>query len=480
MSLGTSMSESRFQRPATHEATSANVGRGTKRRGALVAKTATAPEPSQLIPAHSRIDRGGPPRTIAVDLTRLLPGGVSGGVKVVSVELIQQLAEQAPRWNFLVLTSASSHEELAVLQRANVRRVCLDSAIGSPTQSWRARLRSTKHFRGALRHRYLSFARSVAWRYLWKPRRLRLLETEQVDALLLPLTTPTFYAHGVPTVAVVYDLQHVDHPEFFRRDERVARSMQLATLSKSAARLICISNHTRAAMQRCLAVSPEQTIAIPFGLRSEFPIDERAKAADTLQRHGLKARGFWFYPANSWPHKNHLRLFEAFAEYRRRHGRSSVKLVCCGADTGRHEVLRKAIARGHLEDAVKLIGYVSDDALLDLMVSCRGVVFPSLYEGFGMPVLEAMACGVPVACSNRTSLPEVVGDAAELFDPSRTESITAALERLDDPNHSATLAAAGRRRAASFDTVATMAQRYLKVLDDVCQTEDASLAPHLR
>jgi len=314
----------------------------------------------------------------------------------------------------------------------------------------------------------LAFARSLAWRFLWQPRRLRLLEDEQVDALLLPLTVPTFYAQGVPTVAVIYDLQHVDHPEFFRVDEQTARNRHLAALSKSAAKLICISNHARDTVLRCLHVSPERAVTIPFGLRSEFLTKGRVDAVATLRKHGLQERGFWLYPANSWPHKNHLRLFEAFAEYRR-HGRSTVKLVCCGADTGRHDVLRRAIAEQNLEGVVRLIGYVPKGDLLDLMASCRGVVFPSLYEGFGMPVLEAMAGGVPVACSNVTSLPEVVGDAAVRFDPSRTESITAALEKLNDPDIATKLATAGRERAANFDTVGMMARRYLNVLDGVCQ-----------
>lgn len=409
-----------------------------------------------------------PARTIAIDLTRLLPDGISGGVRVVSVELVQQLAELAPHWNFLVLTSSFSHRELALVDRANVRRVCLDPLNDQQAEAARRQTSVLGHVRGLLRHRMLAPLRSLAWKYLWRPRRLELLEREQVDALLLPLTAPAFYAPGVPTVAVVYDLQHMDHPEFFRRDDRVARSVHLQTLLKLDARLICISNHTREAIQRRLNVAPERTTLIPFGLRAEFPIYERPSAAATLKRYGLTERGFWFYPANSWPHKNHLRLLEGFAEYRRRGGDPAVKLVCSGADTGGHEQLQRAISELGLEDVVQLIGYVSEDALLDLMASCRALAFPSLYEGFGMPVLEAMACGVPVACSNVTSLPEVVGEAALLFDPKCAESIAGALLALDDPDTAARLATAGRARAASFDTVAAMGERYLRVLGEVC------------
>ena len=110
------------------------------------------------------------------------------------------------------------------------------------------------------------------------------------------------------------------------------------------------------------------------------------------------------YPARPWPHKNHARLFEAFARLRAR--RPNLRLVL----TGEGEY-------GALPAGVEARGRVSRDELVRLYQGAAALVFPSLYEGFGMPVLEAMACGCPVACSNVTSLPEVAGDAARLFDP---------------------------------------------------------------
>ncbi len=409
-----------------------------------------------------------PPRTIAIDLTRLQPGGVSGGVRVVSIELVQQLAAEAPHWNFLVLTAARSHEELAVLDRTNVRRVCLGPTQSNATEGTPLRFSPKELVRHCLRHRHLAFVRSIAWRYLWRPRRLELLEAEQVDALLLPLTTPSFHSPKVPTVAVVYDLQHVDYPEFFRRDDRTARDVHLATLIKFDAKLICISEHTRCAFEKHLGLKPYQATTIHFGLRAEFPKEIPNNVERTVANYGLEPGDYWFYPANSWPHKNHVRLFEAFAAYVQCHESKTTKLVCCGADTGGHAELRRTIRRLQLEGSVQMIGYVPDDALIDLMSGSRGVVFPSLYEGFGMPVLEAMACGVPVACSNVTSLPEVVGDAALLFDPKQIASITGALEQLDNPEVASNLVTAGRQRAAQFDTVAAMARRFLDVLEEAC------------
>ena len=131
-------------------------------------------------------------------------------------------------------------------------------------------------------------------------------------------------------------------------------------------------------------------------------------------RPGEVQRGeFLLYPARPWPHKNHATLFEAFGELRRR--QPGLELVLTSYD-------------GPVPDGVRSLGHVSRTELVGLYQQAAALVFPSLYEGFGQPPLEAMACGCPVACSNAASLPEVVGDAARLFDPASTEELVEAVE----------------------------------------------------
>src|SRR5581483_3278101 len=113
---------------------------------------------------------------------------------------------------------------------------------------------------------------------------------------------------------------------------------------------------------------------------------------------------FLLYPARPWPHKNHARLYEAFRQLRRE--RPELRLVLTGGGDF-----------GAVPDGVEVRGLVADEELASLYRRASALVFPSLYEGFGQPPLEAMASGCPVACSDRASLPEVVGDAARLFDP---------------------------------------------------------------
>ena len=164
---------------------------------------------------------------------------------------------------------------------------------------------------------------------------------------------------------------------------------------------------------------------IPHGIDHErFHPDGRAREP------------FLLYPANPWPHKNHARLFEAFARVRA--GRPELRLVLTGYGHS-----------AHVPAGVEVRGHVSLDELAELYRSAASLVFPSLYEGFGLPPLEAMASGCPVAVSNAGSLPEVCGDAARTFDPTSVEELAAAIEEVLD--HPAVWVERGLERARAFD-----------------------------
>src|SRR5262249_26509 len=137
-----------------------------------------------------------------------------------------------------------------------------------------------------------------------------------------------------------------------------------------------------------------------------------------LKRLGLAPQRYVLYPANFWKHKNHEMLFTAFGMACADAGLDKdIKLVCTGAPGARQQWLIEAARAMNLQDRILFPGFLPTAELARLLANCRGVVFPSLYEGFGLPVIEAMAASVPVACSNTTSLPEVAADATILFDP---------------------------------------------------------------
>jgi glycosyltransferase involved in cell wall biosynthesis len=178
------------------------------------------------------------------------------------------------------------------------------------------------------------------------------------------------------------------------------------------------------------------------------PTDPTA-GAEFRRRLGLPER-FLLYPANTWPHKNHERLLEALAILRDRNS-LSIPLVLTGARKRGDDAIETAARRFGLTGSVLRLEYVSLDDLVRCYQSATATVFPSLHEGFGLPVVEAMACGCPVACSTTTSVGEIAGTAAELFDPTSADAIAAAVRRVwEDDGRRDHLRAAGLDRARGF------------------------------
>ena len=244
-----------------------------------------------------------------------------------------------------------------------------------------------------------------------------------VDALHFPLSVMIPRVDGPPAATTVHDLQHEHYPQFFSRAERAYRRAVYDWTVERSRIVIAISEHARTTLLERYRLAPERVRTIHLGVDHErFSPDGRPREPILL------------YPANRWPHKNHDRLFEAFALVRR--DRPDLRLVLTGT--------------GHdgapLPDGVESRGHVPPAELVELYRSAACLVFPSLYEGFGLPPLEAMACGCPVAVSSTTSLPEVCGDAAEYFDPLSPEDMASAILRALDGR----LVARGIARVAAF------------------------------
>jgi glycosyltransferase involved in cell wall biosynthesis len=207
-----------------------------------------------------------------------------------------------------------------------------------------------------------------------------------------------------PSVATLHDVQHLDLPQLFGRGERAFRAAAWHRSVRGADRVIVLSGFVRDRAVERLSLVPNRIRVVHSG------VDHGRFAPAEVEREP-----FLLYPARPWPHKNHARLFEAFALLRR--SRPELRLVLTGGGTF-----------PALPEGVEARGLVPADELVSLLRRASALVFPSLYEGFGQPPLEAMACGCPVACSDAGSLPEVVGDAARLFDPEDPAAIAAAVE----------------------------------------------------
>jgi glycosyltransferase involved in cell wall biosynthesis len=194
-------------------------------------------------------------------------------------------------------------------------------------------------------------------------------------------------------------------PEFFSRAERAYRRAVYGWSVRRSRLVLTISQHAADVIVERLGVPEQHVRPIHLGIDHDVFCPD-----DTVDRER-----FLVYPAREWPHKNHARLFEAFAELRSRE--PGLELVLTSYD-------------GPVPEGVRTLGFVSRPELVDLYRRAAAVVFPSLYEGFGQPPLEAMACGCPVACSNAAALPEVVGGAARLFDPRSVGAMVEAIEEV--------------------------------------------------
>ncbi len=256
----------------------------------------------------------------------------------------------------------------------------------------------------------------------------------------------------VTRVASIYhpwDLQHLHFPQFFSREAQAERRVRYSAFCAQA-RIVCVaSGWAKEDVVARLSVPADRVCVVAPGAglpdlpASGFPVRDDADHLGLPQQYA-------YYPAETYPHKNHLALLEAVAMLRDRH-MLVIPVVFSGRLTPHASAIRKRIAELGLETQVILLGLVEDQYVHALYERCLCMVFPSLFEGWGMPVMEAMSAGVPVACANVTCLPAQVGEAALLFNPSDPEDIAQALGRLwTDEGLRARLAGLGRARSLDF------------------------------
>jgi glycosyltransferase involved in cell wall biosynthesis len=251
-----------------------------------------------------------------------------------------------------------------------------------------------------------------------------------------------------PTVLTVHDLAFLRTPECAFPSLRAYLQEVVPRSIRRATRVVAVSDNTRKDCIELLGTPPDKVITILEGVGEEFhpPLDPvgdrlRLSAAGISQPYILSA-------ATLEPRKNYVRLLEAYAILR---GRGVThRLVIVGRSGWMYEPIFEAVRRLKLADSVTFL-QPEDYLLAALYGQAEVFVFPSLYEGFGIPPLEAMACGAPVACSSSSSLPEVVGDAAVLFDPLDVEAMAAAIMSvLYDRSLAQRLRLVGLQRAATF------------------------------
>ncbi len=274
----------------------------------------------------------------------------------------------------------------------------------------------------------------------------------------------------IPSVVTIHDCIHLLFPQYLpnRAAFRYARFVMGSAVRRSAL-VYTVSEASRTDILRFYpATDPDKVWVVPNAIDAELLEDPGQEERERVrERYQIRGR-FVLFAGNVKPHKNLERLIRAFARVRAEPGHEDVRLVLLGEDVSRYGSLRRAVEESGVRQDVRFFGFVPHRTLAALYRMASVFAFPSLYEGFGLPPLEAMACGTPVVTSRISSLPEVVGDAALLVDPYSEEAIARAISRvLDEPELRRSLVERGLLRASRFSwdrSVRAIHAGYMKAL----------------
>ncbi|HOY53876.1 MAG TPA: glycosyltransferase [Opitutaceae bacterium] len=328
--------------------------------------------------------RSAPRKRVLVDLWQLRPGGAHGGIKVLVYELLKTLATD-PAIALTCVIQPELRAELGPrLPRCPILELTADH-YASANNGWLANF----------------------------------------DVLYAPLGQSALRHADLPMIGLVVDLLHRDRPDCLPREEVLARECRLVEHLAMAESVQCNSRFVQETLRHHYGIEAHQCFVLYNAVQHRLPRDHAPRIKQAITPYFL-------YPANTWKHKNHARLLEAYRLYRAR-SRQPWDLVLTGSKVGGEiEGLPESTM---LPDGVQWRGFLDDTAYGSLFSHAGALIFPSLYEGFGIPVLEALHLGVPVACSRIASLPEVGGDLASYFDPFSTEDIAEKMLQLEASGH---------------------------------------------
>jgi glycosyltransferase involved in cell wall biosynthesis len=361
---------------------------------------------------------------LLIDLSLLRPGGETGGAKPFIFEYLSWLARnEGKQVTFIFLTSSCSHGEVRALARPGDQLICVrHTEPGPPVNlgNWRT------------------------GEYLRLNPPVDLALELQVDLIYSPLGSPEFSCPGIPLLATIVDVLHRDYPMTLLQADIVYRERLFQELVRTADAFQCISDFTANRLRHHYLI-PSSRI-----FRSYVAIHERLDGGPARPSE-LTTRPYFLYPANAWPHKNHETLLVAYRLYRNEVGDTAWDLMLTGHEDGRmREVLLTAATLG-LQNNVLYRGHLLENEFREIWQRAGALVFPSLHEGFGIPLVEAMHYGVPILCSSECSLPEVAGNAALFVDARKPTELAAALRRLSqDSSLRSELIGKGRTRLLEF------------------------------
>lgn len=286
------------------------------------------------------------------------------------------------------------------------------------------------------------------------PRHLR---ADRPDLLHVQYTGPI--SGSTPLIVTIHDVSFLEYPEYFTKFRANQLKLTVARAAAQAAQILTPSEYSRAAIIDHYKVPQQRVRVIPNGVSSRFRPMDRSVARVAVEKALGVPGPFVVSVGDLQPRKNHLGLLRAFEQVVLGHPELKHKLVFVGQETWYSPKLHQAVQASRIADRVRFAGFVEDDDLVRYYGACDLAVYPSFYEGFGLPILEAMACQRAVACSETTAMPEVADSAALLFDPHDIDEMAQAIrDALIDPDFRERLERLGLKNASMFSWRKSAAQ----------------------
>jgi glycosyltransferase involved in cell wall biosynthesis len=371
---------------------------------------------------------------VAVDLTPMISGGVNGGVKPAVLTFLRVLEdEHGDTFRFILLTNSSTHNDLLWLVRPEDLMLCVlepQSVEISQVKTPAHNVRVVKRFR---------------------PYLLRKLG---VDVFYCPFGPTGRSNPQIPTISMVVDLLHRDYPFSISDGERAWREEFFQQLLLDADYIQGISNYTVSRLLHHYPLSSERVIF------TYLPIDQRLRYGSA---HPVE-RPFFIYPANFWIHKNHEILLIAYALYRDSSSEDHWDLVLTVDLDRRAEQLKSLANTLGIGQYVHFKGHLNEEEFAELFNRAGALVYPSLHEGFGIPLVEAMRFRKPIICSRYTSIPEIAGSAALYINAKDPVDLASSMKRIsEDHKLQARLVHSGEQRLREF-SISKEVQKLAEIL----------------
>lgn len=375
---------------------------------------------------------------IAVDVMSIREDGSAGGATGFAIELIKGFA--ARQGVQVVVLCADWNEALL--------RKCLPGNVDFCVMTGNRKYTGNARIDG--------FIEKVRNRI----KKESILLAKKVDVLCCPFSAATFKEKEIPTVSTILDIQHEFYPQFFDPIELSHRRQFYQNIVKNVERVVCISDYTKDTFCEKYGYPKERASTIYIAIQNRFD----KKDDSILTKLNIEKDKYIVYPANFWEHKNHKLLLNAFAMYA--HENKELKLVLTGNPLTQTDYYNELLRAMKIDDRTVITGYITNEELYSILSGAKGLIYPSLFEGFGIPVVEAMHLNKLIASSNQTSLPEIGCSAICYFDPRRPDDILSGINYIANNEMNDEICAEYAQKLKDYETE-KMIDAYLEVFREV-------------